>query len=100
MTRITGTLHEDQLTCLSYLNQFFSEGETFQTKFVEEIQTHILFVFFSEVCHPRCVWNKSNYNAYACIVKHNYISGGMLFAICEAQLHVSAINFGHLRVVQ
>jgi len=37
---------------------------------------------------------------YACIVKHNYVLGGMLFTIRKAQLHVSAINVGHLQVVQ
>ena len=31
------------------------------------------------------------------IVKHNYILGDMLFTIREAQLHVSALNVGHLR---
>jgi hypothetical protein len=29
-----------------------------------------------------------------------YVLGGMLFTICKAQLHVSAINVGHLQVVQ
>jgi hypothetical protein len=47
-----------------------------------------------------CSMHKSNYKAYAYIVKHNYILGGMLFAICKAQLHVSATNVGHLQVVQ
>jgi hypothetical protein len=32
------------------------------------------------------------------IVKHNSILGGM-FTYTKAQLHVSAINFGHLQVV-
>jgi len=32
------------------------------------------------------------------IVKHNYILGGM-FTNTKAQLHVSAINVGHLQVV-
>jgi hypothetical protein len=41
----------------------------------------------------------SNYKMYACIVRHNYVLGGMLFIICKAQLHVSAINVGHLQVV-
>jgi hypothetical protein len=53
-----------------------------------------------EVRHPRCVLNKSNYKVYAYIVRHNFVLGGMLFAICKAQLHVSAINVGHLQVVQ
>jgi len=44
--------------------------------------------------------NKSNYKVYAYIVKHNYALGDMLFTICKAQLHVSAINVGHLQVVQ
>jgi len=41
-----------------------------------------------------------NYKVYAYIVRHNYVLGGMLFTICKAQLHVSAINVGHLQVVQ
>jgi len=52
------------------------------------------------VRHPRCVSNKSNYKVYAYIVKHNYVLGGMVFAICKAQLHVSATNVGHRHVVQ
>ena len=44
--------------------------------------------------------NKSNYEVYAYIVKHNYVLGGMLFTICKVQLHVSAINVDHLQVVQ
>jgi hypothetical protein len=35
---------------------------------------------------------------YMYIVKHNYILGGM-FANTKAQLHISAINVGHLQVV-
>ena len=54
----------------------------------------------SEVRHPRCVSNKSNYKLYVYIVKHNYILGGMLFTTRKAQLHVSALNVGHLQVVQ
>jgi len=51
------------------------------------------FIFsFFEVCHPRCVSNKSNYKVYANIVKNNYRLGGMLFTICKTQLHVSATN--------
>ena len=42
----------------------------------------------------------SNCKVYACIVKHNYVLGGMLFTIRKAQLHVSATNFGHYQVVQ
>ena len=53
-----------------------------------------------EVRHPRCVSNKSNYKVYAYIVRHNYVLGGMLFTVCKAQLRVSAINVGHLQVVQ
>jgi hypothetical protein len=53
-----------------------------------------------EVRHPRCVSNKSNYKVYVCIVKHNYILGGVLFTIRKAQLHVSALNVGHLQVAQ
>ena len=43
--------------------------------------------------------NKSNYKVYAYNIRHNYVLGGMLFTICKAQLHVSAINVGHLQVV-
>jgi hypothetical protein len=46
------------------------------------------------------VSNNSNHKVYAYIVKHNYILGGMLFTICEAQPHVSATNVGHLQGVQ
>ena len=53
-----------------------------------------------QVRHPRCVSNKSNYKAYAYIVKRNYVLGGMVFTICKAQLHVSATNVGHLQVVK
>ena len=53
-----------------------------------------------EVRHLPFVSNKSNYKVYAYIVKHNYVLGGMLFTICKAQLHVSAINVGRLQVVQ
>jgi len=42
----------------------------------------------------------SDYTVYVCIVKHNYILGGMLFTIHKAQLHVSAFNVGHLQVVR
>jgi len=42
----------------------------------------------------------SDYKVYVYIVKHNYILGGMLFTIRKAQLHVSALNVGHLQVVQ
>jgi len=35
---------------------------------------------------------------YMYIIKHNSILGGM-FTNTKAQLHVSAINFGHLHVV-
>jgi len=41
-TRITGTLHEDQYTCLSHLAHSFLEWEMFQTKVVEKIKIHIL----------------------------------------------------------
>jgi len=40
-TRITGTLHEDQVHFLSYRGQFFLEWEMFQTKVVEKVTTHI-----------------------------------------------------------
>jgi len=38
------------------------------------------------------MWRKSNYKVYVYIVKHSNILGGMLFTICKAQLHVSALN--------
>jgi hypothetical protein len=41
-------------------------------------------------------YSKSNYKVYVYIVKHNYILGGILFTIRKAQLHVSALNVGHL----
>jgi len=53
-----------------------------------------------EVCHPRCVSNKSDYKAYTYIVKYNYRLGDILFTICKVQLHVSGTNVGHLQVVQ
>jgi len=53
-----------------------------------------------EVRHPRCVSNKSNCKVYAYIVRHHCVFGGMLFTIRRAQLHVSATNFGHHKVVQ
>ena len=34
---------------------------------------------------------------YVYIVKHNYtVLGGMLFTLRKAQLHVSALNVGHI----
>jgi len=42
MTRITGSLREDQHTFWSYLAQFCLELEVFRTKFVEKIETHHL----------------------------------------------------------
>ena len=64
-------------------------------------QMLVIFRLYNfKVRHPRCVSNKSNYKAYAYIVKHNYVLGGMVLTICKAQLHVSAKNVGHLQVVQ
>jgi len=37
---------------------------------------------------------------YAYIVRYSYVLGGMLFNISKAQLHVLAINVGHLQAVQ
>ena len=34
------------------------------------------FQYSFEVCHPRCVLNKSNCKVYAYIVKQNYVLGG------------------------
>jgi len=36
---------------------------------------------------------------YVYIVKHSYVVGGMLFTVRKGQLHVSALNVGHLQVV-
>jgi len=50
LTRIKGTLHENQNHCLSYLAHFFLEWEMFQTKVVEKIKTHMLrSVTFSKI---------------------------------------------------
>ena len=57
-------------------------------------------VYNFEMRHPHCVSNKPNYKLYAYMAKHNYVLGDMLFTIRKAQLHVSAINVGHLQVVQ
>jgi hypothetical protein len=40
----------------------------------------------------------SDYKVYVYIVKHNLILGDMLFTIRKEQLHVSALNVGHLQV--
>jgi len=53
----------------------------------------LFIIFHMTVC-------MANYKVYAYVVKHSYRIGGMLFTICEGQLHVSATNVGHLRVVQ
>jgi hypothetical protein len=47
-----GTLHDDVFTLWQYLAKFFLEWETFQTKFVEKIKTHILcsVTFFRKSC--------------------------------------------------
>ena len=49
-----------------------------------------------EVCHPRCVSNKSNYMVYAYIITHNYVLGGVLFTILHLihplQMHVYLID--------
>jgi len=43
LTRITGTLREDQYTFfLSYLAQLFLEREIFSDRVVQKIKTHIL----------------------------------------------------------
>ena len=54
----------------------------------------------SPTCHSDKINIESNYKVYVYIVKHNCILGGMLFTIHKAQLHVSALNVGHLQVVQ
>jgi hypothetical protein len=50
VTRITGTLHEDQMHFLTFLAQFFSELVMFQARVVEKIKAHILLsiTFFFE----------------------------------------------------
>ena len=55
--------------------------------------------YILEARHPLSVSNKSNYNMYMYIVRHNYVLGGTLFTIHKAQLHVSAFwPYGqHLR---
>jgi len=53
-----------------------------------------------EVRHPRCVveLQEQVIGTYVCSQKHNYISY-ITFTITTVQLHVSAINVGHLQVV-
>jgi len=51
-TRITGTLHEDQYTFLSYVAQLFLKWKMFQKQFVEKLERHILCsinFFFSKI---------------------------------------------------
>jgi hypothetical protein len=50
--RITGTLHEDNYTFLSYLVQFFIEWETFQTKFQEKTRNifYVQQLLFEKSC--------------------------------------------------
>ena len=50
--------------------------------------------------HHYKAYTLADYKVYVYIVKHNYILRGMLFTIRKAQLHVSALNVGHLQVVQ
>jgi len=52
LTRISGTLHETNRQLWSYLAQFFLEWEMFQTKFVQNIKTHVLcsITFFRKSC--------------------------------------------------
>lgn len=58
-------------------------------------------VFITSVRLQTGMYNiASNYKVFAYIVRHNYVLDGMLFTICKAQVHVSAINVGHLQVVQ
>ena len=49
LTKLTGTLHEDDVHLWQYLAQFFLEWEMLQTKVVQKIKTHILcsITFFS-----------------------------------------------------
>jgi len=44
MTRIKGTLREDQYTFLSYLAQVFLAYELSRKEFVDKLETHTLFI--------------------------------------------------------
>jgi len=48
MTRITGTLHEDQYTFMISVAQFVLHREMFRTNVVEKIKAHIVcsIIFF------------------------------------------------------
>jgi hypothetical protein len=48
MTKITGTLHEDQHTFYIYFAHFFLERKMFETKFVAKLETHknLVSIFF------------------------------------------------------
>jgi len=49
MTRITGTLHEDQYTFMISVAQFVLHREMFRTNVVEKIKAHIVcsIIFFN-----------------------------------------------------
>jgi hypothetical protein len=57
-TRITGTLHEDQIPFWSYLAHLFFKSEIFDTKLVEKINMHILcsITFFRKICRLWDMW--------------------------------------------
>ena len=59
LTRITGTLHEDQYTFLSYRTQLFVEWEMFQAKVVQKVKTHNLRSATSPPPRKSCrLWDK------------------------------------------
>ena len=67
------------------------------------IYIYIYTSLYSTNIPPIMIINRiceSNYQVYAYIVKHNYIIGDKLLTIRKAKLHVSALNVGHLQVVQ
>jgi len=64
------------------------------------VRRYFAFSVRGTMNNPNFGFRKSNCNAYAYIVKHNYVLGGMLFTIRKAQLRVSATKFGHHQVVQ
>jgi len=59
MTRIAGTLHEDQCTFLIYITEFFLEREMFQKEFVEQIIASIFF-FILLPCNVITIFIKTN----------------------------------------
>jgi hypothetical protein len=58
LTRITGTLHEDHNTFLSYLTRLFLEWKMFHTKVVDEIKTPFScsITFFENRAFYKTIW--------------------------------------------